>query len=425
MTNQRWTLTPALLLPLLGLACGDGGADSGGAQFAGTVTDSAGIEIVHNTATGMWPDGGGWTTAQLMQIGEAAGDADYQFGQIAAVGALSDGRIAVLDQQAQRIQVYGPDGTYQESIGGPGNGPGEFSQAVTSMFVGRGDTLVVPDMGNQRIMLIPPTGDPSSFPMRIEQGIPIRFDMTADGLLVSQRRAMNFGGDATETSPTDLILEQRYDGSVVDTLLTPKRGETFEITRGGPPKMTLFAPEPAWTMLSEDRLAFAVSDAYRISVFGADGDLQRVIEFPHEARPVSESDKETVKKLIRRLGEQQGAPPQALDQYINSIGFAEYWPAFTQMRSGPQGTLWVQRTRTLDNMTDEQVENWNPQLDQGTPRWDVFETDGRYGGVIELPTRFTPLTIAEDRIYGVYRDDFDVQYVRVYRLDTGTEIGDV
>lgn len=423
MKNQRWTPIFALLVPLFGLACG-GSESAGGGEFAGTITDSAGIQIVRNTTDGLWSADGGWTIEQLMQIGEAAGDADYQFGQVAAVGALSDGRIAVLDQQAQRIQIYGPDGAYQESIGGPGNGPGEFSQAAAAMFVGRGDTLVVPDMGNQRIMLIPPEGEPSSFPMRFEQGIPIRFDMTADGLLVSQRRAMNFGGDDTETSPTDLVVEQQYDGTVVDTLLTPKRGETFEITRGGPPKLTLFAPEPTWTMLSEDRLAFAVSNAYRISVFGAGGELQRIIEFPHEARLVSESDKETVRKLIRRAGEQQGAPPQALDQYINSIAFAEYWPVFTQMRSGPRGTLWVQRVRNLDNMTDEQLENWNPQLDQGTPQWDVFEADGRYGGVIELPARFTPLTVSEDRIYGVFRDDFDVQYVRVYRLDTGQQPAD-
>jgi len=421
-------------IPLLGLvaaslvtvACGDGGTGSGGGSqdFAGTVTDSAGIQIVRNTPEGLWPDDGGWTTEQLMEIGDAAGDADYQFGQIAAVGALSDGRIAVLDQQAQRIQIYGPDGTYQESIGGPGNGPGEFSQAAAAMFVGQGDTLVVPDMGNQRITLIPPDGDPSSFPLQLEQGIPMRFDMTADGLLVSQRRAMNFGGGDAAASPTDLILEQRYDGSVVDTLLTPKRGGTFEMTRGGPPKITLFAPEPQWTMLSEDRLAFATNDAYRISVFGADGQLQRIIEFPHAARAVTEGEQAAVKKLITRLWEENGVPPQARDQMMSAISFAEFWPAFTQMRSGPRGTLWVQRIRTMENMSDEELENWNPQLDQGSPEWDVFEADGRYGGVIELPAKFTPLSISEDRIYGVFRDEFDVQYVRVYRLDTGTEIGD-
>lgn len=75
-------------------------------------------------------------------------------------------------------------------------------------------------------------------------------------------------------------------------------------------------------------------------------------------------------------------------------------------------------------MTEEELESWNPQLDQGSPLWDVFEADGRYGGVVELPDRFTPFAIEDDRIYGVLRDDFDVQYVQVHRLDTGAQPGD-
>jgi hypothetical protein len=230
MPNRRLTQTSLLLAPLLGIACAEGGS---GGDFAGTVSDSAGVQIVENTTDGLWPDEGGWTTEQLLQIGEAAGDPDYQFGQIVAVGALSDGRLAVLDQQAQRIQVYGADGTWRASIGGPGNGPGEFSPQAAAMFVGRGDTIVVPDMGNQRIALIPPEGEATSFPLQLQQGLPMRFDMTADGLLVSQRRAMNFGGPAAAppSSPTDLILEQQYDGRVVDTLLTPERGGTVSRPR--------------------------------------------------------------------------------------------------------------------------------------------------------------------------------------------------
>lgn len=424
MLNGRWIRTCLLIAPLLGVACGDGDAGGGSGDFAGTVTDSAGVQIVQNTTDGLWTDGSGWTVEEILTIGEAAGDPDYQFGQVVAVDPMSDGRIAVLDAQAQRVQIYGADGTYQESIGGPGNGPGEFSAGTGALFVGRGDTIVVPDMGNQRITLIPPEGDASSFPLQLEQGIPMRFDLTDDGLLVSQRRAMNFGDPSAETSPTDLILEQRYNGELVDTLLTPRRGGTFEMSSGGP-KIKLFAPEPMWTMLSDDRLAFASNDTYRINVYGPDGELQQIVQFPHEQRPVTEREQETVRRAIRQLWEENGVPPQAMDQMMSSMSFAQFWPAFTQMRRGPRGTLWVQRIRDLESMSDEDLQNWNPQSDSGAPEWDVFEADGRYGGMIEMPARFTPLSIEEDRIYGIFRDDFDVQYVRVYRLDTGTELGDV
>ena len=123
-------------------------------------------------------------TEEVLRIGEAAGDADYQFGQIAGIGITSDGRILVLDQQAQRVMVYDPDGTYQRSIGGPGSGPGEFGPVANALFVGRGDTILIPDMGNQRVNVTAINGESSSFPIQIERGIPIRYDLLESGDLV-------------------------------------------------------------------------------------------------------------------------------------------------------------------------------------------------------------------------------------------------
>ena len=414
------SITTAGLLAIVPLACG-GEASSSDAEFSGTIRDSAGVQIVENTEDGVWSAEGGWSTEEILTIGEAAGDANYQFGQITGVDVMSDGRIAVLDAQAQRVQVYGPDGTWQRTIGGPGNGPGELSAQAVALYVGRGDTIVVADMGNQRINLVPPEGEATSFPMRIEQGIPMNFEMTGDGSLVVQRRALNQGSDGENTD--DLILRQAYDCTILDTLLTPERGGTFEMT-DGMPSITLFAPEPLWTMLGE-RIAFATSDDYRISVYGPDGTLERIVSYPLVPRPVTEGNERTIRELVRDAWEEAGMPPQAAEQMMGRLSFAENWPVFTRMRGGPAGTLWVQRIRQLEDMTEEERKSWNPQLDQGAPEWDVFEADGRYGGVVTLPARFTPFALEEDRIYGVFRDDFDIQYVRVYRLDTGTPSGDV
>lgn len=417
MHNRTRIITSFAALGALVACSGDAppGSDA-------TVRDSAGVQIVENSTDGLWAAEGGWTTEELLTIGDAAGDADYQFGQIAGVDVLSDGRIAVLDQQAQRVQIYGPDGAYRQSFGGPGNGPGEFSPGAMALFVGRGDTIVVPDMGNQRVTVIPTEGEATSFPLSMEQGIPMGFDIFDGGALVSQRRAMNFA-DPTARTDDDLVLAQAYDGAILDTLLTPRRGGTFEMTSSGP-RLTLFAAEPQWATLSDERLAYASNDAYRISVYGPEGDLERIVTFPHEVQPVTETEQEILLELVRTSMERNGAPPQAIDQFLGSMGFADAWPAFARLRGGPFGTLWVQRLRDITEMSDEERENWNPQLDQGGRTWDVFESDGRYGGVVELPARFTPFAIEEDRIYGVFRDDFDVQFVRVYALDTGPEPGD-
>jgi len=418
MHNRTAMFTSFAALGVLAACGGDGSSDPGA-----VVRDSAGVQIVENSTDGLWAPDGGWATEELLTIGDAAGDADYQFGQIVGVDVLSDGRIAVLDQQAQRVRIYGPDGAYQQSFGGPGNGPGEFSPGAMALFVGRGDTIVVPDVGNQRVTVIPTEGEATSFPLGIEQGVPMGFDMAADGTLVSHRRSVGTADAVAQADEADLVLAQGYDGAILDTLLAPRRGDSFELTTDGP-RFKVFAAEPQWTMLSDERLAYASNDAYRISLYGSDRQLERVVTFPYERRAITDEEKRIVLGLVRTSMESSGAPAPMVDRMMSVVEFGDNWPVFTRLRGGPRGTLWVQRLRDLESMTESERENWNPQLDQGGRIWDVFESDGRYGGVIEFPARFTPFAIEEDRVYGVFRDDFDVQFVRVYALDTGPEPAD-
>lgn len=403
----------ALMLATVLSACG-GDSNTTSNDWAGTITDSAGVAIVTNSMNPSWSADEAWTTEQVLRIGEAAGDADYQFGQIAGIGISSDGRILVLDQQAQRVMVYGPDGTYQRSIGRPGSGPGELGPAANALFVGRGDTVLIPDLGNQRVNVTALDGESSSFAIQMDQGIPIRYDLLESGDLVAQRRALNLPNQTAEAN--DLIATQAYDGTILDTLLTPKRGDSFTLT-GDRPQFRIFAPEPVWTMLSSDRMAFAVNDTYRIEVFGSDGTLERIVTRPYDAMPVTDAHQRTLLGLMRTQFERGGVPSAQAELLLEGVSFAETWPAFTQMRAGPDGTLWIQRVRYLGDLSEEELESFNPTLDQGSPKWDVFDFEGRYLGVVELPDRFTPFIVEGDRFYGVYRDEFDVQYVQVLRIN--------
>ena len=408
----RFSLAACVLVAVLNACGGDSTASSN--DWAGSMTDSAGVTIVSNPTTPTWSSDEAWTTEVVLLIGEAAGDADYQFGQIAGVGVASDGRILVLDQQAQRVMVYGPEGVYQRSIGRPGSGPGELGPAANFLFVGRGDTVLIADLANRRVNVIPIDGEPSSFPIRMELGIPMRYDLLESGDLVAQRRALNLPNQ--DAVATDLIATQAYDGTILDTLLTPKRGDSFTMTRDRP-QFRIFAPEPVWTVLGNDRLAFATNNVYRFEVFGPDGTLERIVTRPYEAKPVTEADQRTLNGLIRTQFERGGVPPAQLDLLMEGVSYGETWPAFAQMRAGLDGTMWIQRVRHLGDLTEEELESFNPTLDQGSSKWDVFDSEGRYLGVIELPERFTPFVVEGDLCYGVFRDEFDVQYVQVLRIN--------
>lgn len=49
-------------------------------------------------------------------------------------------------------------------------------------------------------------------------------------------------------------------------------------------------------------------------------------------------------------------------------------------------------------------------------RWAVFGADGAYLGTLDVPARFEVHEIGEDALLGVWRDDADVEHVRLYRI---------
>jgi hypothetical protein len=61
-------------------------------------------------------------------------------------------------------------------------------------------------------------------------------------------------------------------------------------------------------------------------------------------------------------------------------------------------------------------DSYNPQLDLGSRAWDVFDADGRYLGVVDMPLRFQPVRFLGNAIYGIQRDELDVQYVVKFQV---------
>ena len=82
---------------------------------------------------------------------------------------------------------------------------------------------------------------------------------------------------------------------------------------------------------------------------------------------------------------------------------ADTKPFIQQIDIAYDGTLWVEVIREAGN------------------RWEVFDTDGRLVASLPAPTegRFyrVPPAIGADHVLTVRRDDFDLDYVDVWRID--------
>ena len=412
------------LAALSTVALGACGGDS--LEWAGTVTDSAGVAIVSNPPQGAWTQSSRWTVVEDLRIGTSEGDPDYQFGQISGIGVVSDGRIFVLDQQAAEIRVFSPEGLLENRFGRAGSGPGELNaQGAGPLFVGAGDTIFVPDLANQRVVRFSAAGEAlGSFRIELTQGIPVRWEVNESGRLVSQIRQFPFPGQTVEPDTLNAIVERGSDGTILDTLLSIPSGRTFSVA-GGRPEFHFFSAEPAWALAADGHILFGVNDDYRIGTYDRAGQLERIVTRDFERQEVTGKDEEVFTGALERAWTDAGVPQAALTQLRSAISYEPFFPVYLQFLSGPAQSLWVQHLNPPRNLTEEEQENLNPQLGfgLGAPEWDVFDADGRYLGVVTMPQRYQPLRFIGDQVYGVWRDELDVQYVLRVRV-TGVPGGD-
>lgn len=386
-----------LLLPVVA-----GCADASG-EWHGTLADSAGVSIVENPATPASAEL--WEAHEVLRIGSAAGALETQFGLIASLAVADDGRVHVLDQQHRRIRIFDTDGTFVREIGSSGEGPGELSGYTIAVLVDPGDTIWVADLGNARFARYTPDGAPAGdVPMVVPGGaVPSRFAMLDDGRILEMARALP--SPERPEQRDDLLLVLGRDGAVRDTLHRMNGGASIRF-RGDVAVLSAYAPEPVWAVAPDGTLYTGRSDDYRIEVREA-GRLVRVIERAHERQPVTGSDQRAFLRLLRRTLTDQGVDPMTVERMASGMSFAETYPVFAHFLPGPDGTLWVQQIRTAADVDEGTFDAANV----GSDRWDVFDADGRFIATAHLPDRFTPLTVAGHRFYGLWRDELDVQHV--------------
>ncbi len=97
--------------------------------------DDAGLQ-----ALAEWLSG----ATEVMRLGVLEGEIHEMVGFVRDVAANSHGDIFVLDSQSRRVLVHGSEGNYKRSIGGPGEGPGEFMDPA-AVEIDSQDRVIVAD----------------------------------------------------------------------------------------------------------------------------------------------------------------------------------------------------------------------------------------------------------------------------------------
>jgi hypothetical protein len=380
--------------------------------------------VVRTLSGSAW--GADATLVPELSIGEMEGPEELLFGRIASIAVDDEGRIHVLDGQARNVRVFDSAGKHVETLGGPGEGPGELRTAESVVLLADG-RVAVNDSRGLRIQVYRPGGGETEEWAYSAGGVILRLrqlyaDRYGRALVVAPRLAPS--GRLSQQ-----ILAFDASGAAQDTLLPP--GSDFE-----PPSVELdlmsssgrlrrigqpipLAARHYWTVNPEGRFVSGISTDYRIHVERDDGVLR--IERVHE--PVAASEAERAYHRERLTRAMRLTQP---DWNWNGPPVPETKPPFRGLVAGRDGRIWV---RLWTEAHPEENEDHDPENPRSEPvtwpsplRYDVFEPDGAYLGAVNPPKGFVdyPQPVFDgDDVWAVTRDALDVERVVRFRIEVG------
>ena len=368
------------------------------------VRDSAGVRIVENT-TPLLQEGEGWHLSPEPVVDIGGGDREEeQLFRVVGALRLSDDRIVVANGGTNEIRFYGPEGAFLSASGGDGEGPGEFRR-LSAVRRLRGDSLFAQDVRLFRSSVFDGQGrfirtvQPQA--SRGRSNIDIVFD---DGMML--------GSSIVRFNMADIKLGffrmaftfYRFDGAgdLVDTLGVYPGLEIYMVPSQGGMPSTYRHPisRATYFQFLPDGYYVADNDTYEIQKYAPDGKLQQIVRRLTAPVQVEPQHMETLREraLAAVTDDDQR---RRTEQFYRDIPVPETFPAYGGIALSVEGYLWV---REYDLPGAEAND------------WSVFDAEGTLRGTLGLPPRFQPLDIGPDYVLGLWRDEDDVEHVRMYEL---------
>ncbi len=381
------------------------------------VRDSAGIRIVENEGAS-WTSDQAWHLSQepIAEIGRLDEPA-HQLSRVVGATRLADGRIVVGDGGSGELRFFDAFGQYLATAGGKGDGPGEFRFMLYVTRVA-GDTLVagngfppgrqawftadgtfIDQTARDLTGRLDPERHFSEFALTLPDGSLLMYVNVRSTPLRNPVRRSRFG-----------FIRVSRDGSAQDTLgwfagmEFMYRGSGAQTTAGPTPfsSKTVIA-------LSTDHILAAETGRYEIRRIRFDGRIDLIIRVTVEPRPVTGADRAAFREEILEFARQQNREPR-YQRWLAEIEFPEFKPPLAALVSDAMGNIWVK---------EEQGPYPNDV-------WAVFDGEGFLLGRVEMPTDLCEpqcgepfggiMEIGSDYVLATLRDEFDVEYVRVYDL---------
>jgi len=353
-----------------------------------------------------------WTLDPVLTLG--SWDGDITFGSITGIAVRPSGEILVLDRLESAVLVFDENGNKLDEIGRRGAGPGELSNLVLGAFLTESGVLVIPDLGNSRVSFFNADNSYShSFPINLMAGgLSMMWAAQGDDRILKQVEPLPSIPGGPTIGPSEAgIMAIGHDGTEHGMVTTFEGGSMMDFGADGKIHSRVFFDAPVWTTTPEGHLVLGTNGAYRLGVRDSEGTLIGEITREIGRKPVTRRIRDS---FADRLMEQfEDLPPGAADLIGEPI-FADSLPLLGGVMRGPNGTIMVARGPGL---VDDYAPNGGDPLDEDpAAAYDVLQLSGDFLGVMQFPPRFRPMAALGNHVYGVARDEFDVETVVVYAV---------
>jgi hypothetical protein len=366
-----------------------------------------------------------WSVSQDLRVG-SVDDPDYSLTRFPSLEVGRDGRIYTVHPMEQIVRVFGPDGTLAGTIGGRGDGPGEFQMLGRIGWVG--DSLWALDFSGHRFSFFDADGEfLSSFSVPFVAGKdpelpqpPRASGILSDGSVYGSPPA--FSSQIEEGTLTHhRVLLMSRDGQVVDSVFRvpfgrsqwaiydpDDRGRLTTFTRqpyGDGPLWSFFEDEMSYAILRRESPATAEEAVVRLEKITVAGDTVFARDYRYTPVPVTPAEADSVLDFhVGRwadVGPFRGVAKGRLEEWAGR-GF--YRPAFqtpiVHMVPAGDGGFWLESGPSRPGSTE----------------WYYLDGDGTPLGKVELPENVQVLEATAETLWGVETDDLDVPYLVRYRV---------
>lgn len=364
-----------------------------------TERDSAGVRVLEAHLP-VWNDSTAWLLdpEPVLDLHGRDSTAAFDFFRIRGMRRLADGTIAVANGGTGQVRLFSPLGDHIASLGGQGEGPGEFGRLEKIELVG--DSIFALDSDGD-VAVFGPVTDPTLVRTMSLPYVKVwSLHSLGDGTLVAPTVTSEPAPPTAPgvVRPPHALLRLDLEGALLDSVgtITGHEEYTNNVSFSGSP---LF-PKASIVAARDGRIYYGSADLMEVHELGPNGELLRILRIPDYPLELDEELIEAERQARVR------SVPAMLRDAIQSLPSPATRPAYRDMLVDATGAIWL---RPFEGMTEG-----------GTPLdWQVIDADGTWLGGVTVPTNVRLWEIGIDEVLGSWIDELGQQRPLVFRLRRG------